>query len=440
MPSAPARSLPALLVAVLLVAGCLASPEAGDDVASDGAEGGSTAWLEALLPNEEDHDHFDRSQHLGRSTPNFEVIGFDSLETDHDGRTPGGYFCGDLATHDGRTLAVTHSFSGDVAFVVVDVTDPAQPTKIGEFVMENTQVWDLAITADQRYVLLATSPFGNLDDVPEGGVAVPPSAWPRMAWRDACTGTETPVKGPEASVPWHSGLVLVDIEDLAAMAVVDFVPAAGQGGHSIVVEDLGGDRIVFATVTNGAPANYYHILTVEETPLGGRLVSKSLYQTDHEALARGDVQGQIDDVRSLAINHDGSLQNHPITGQRLAYVADGDWGVTILDLADLTMPRVIARWDHAGEIANPYSGHFAHSILPIADLWDGRHYTFVSEECTSRPADTPTCLVYVLDTTDPTRPTLAGAYTDPVDAGAWSYPGFSPHYMAIHDRTLFLAH
>jgi len=418
------------LVFGLLLAGCLG---AGVDPAAtepDASHDAALAWVERALLNAEDHDHLDPAQHVGLSTPNFEVVGWDPLVTDHMGSQAGGYFCGDVETKDGRALAVVHSFTSDVAFVLIDVTDPAKPTKIGELVMEHTHVWDVAMTPDQRHVLLATSPYGDLDKALGANL---PARGGGVWFRDACTGTTRALAGPEAAAPYHSGVALVDITDPRAPAVTDFRPLPVAGGHSIVAQDVGGETIALVTANHPGAPNYYGFLEILDSPIGAKLDTRSVYHTDPVASAG-------DGLSSTWGNHDGYLQVHPVTGERLAYLADGNLGVAILDIEDTRMPRFVSRWDDAASIANTDFEHFAHSVLPIDTTWEGRHYTFVSEECAGRPTDTPSCLVYVLDTTDPAAPTLAGAWTIPVDLGGWAYPGFSPHYMAVIDRTLFVAH
>jgi hypothetical protein len=422
----------ALIVIAFLLPGCLSSlPEGLDPQPTETVF--AADWWERALPNGDDHDHYDRDHHRGLSTPNFEVLGWDPLATDYHGMSASGYFCGDLAEGDARTLAVVHSFTSNIAFVLIDVTDPMAIFKIGEFVMESTHVWDVTMMPDQRHVVLATSPIGHLD---EEGVPMLDMAPPGIWFRDACTGQERPVSALPAGLPFHSGVVLVDITTPAEPFVADFRPAPVDGGHSIVAQRVKGDEIILVTVSNPSRSDYYLFMTVTDTPVGAILELLSIHQTAPDS----PEQLPRDALGVFFANHDGYLQEHPVTGEALAFLADGSWGVTVLNIDDPRAPRVIGRWDEPGRIANPDQTHFAHSILPIEGTWDGRHYTFISEECGGRPAQTPTCLVYSLDTTDPTDPTLAGAWTLPHDVGGWSYPGFSPHYMALIERTLFISH
>src|SRR5207248_2280964 len=143
-----------------------------------------------------DHDHRDWKQHVGLSTPNFQELAYDPLATSHyQNKTAAGYFCGgEASTKDGRKLAVISSYDSDVAFVLVDVTDPMHPMKVGEYVLEGTTHYDVDITPDGQYVVIGSDPdinkvfgaipgnaLGTLDAAaPAGTHAVQPK------WRDAC--------------------------------------------------------------------------------------------------------------------------------------------------------------------------------------------------------------------------------------------------------------
>ena len=116
----------ALLVAAL-VAGCLSpqetpTDEVPPDVPAD--------WAALAVPFEV-HDHYDPLQHQGLSTDNFQELGWDPLVSGHYGRTAGGHLCGHSVDAGERRLGVVHGLGTDVAFVLVDVTDPPPPRPSG---------------------------------------------------------------------------------------------------------------------------------------------------------------------------------------------------------------------------------------------------------------------------------------------------------------------
>jgi hypothetical protein len=295
--------------------------------------------------------------------------------------------------------------------------------------MDQTHVYDLAITPDFRYVLLATSPLGSLDNVNKALAEGPPLL---ATFRDACTGEERPVYGPEAGLPFASGLVLVDISNPRAPNAIDFRMFPYLGGHSVSVSMVGNRPIILTSVANiPGQLSYYVFLEILETPAGGKLNLVSVYQ-DLPLSAQGQVE------MALVTNHDGTIHKHPITGEYIAYLSYGNWGLVLVNVDDPSNPRYLGRivpWDHVPK-ADPGSGYI-HEAVPIDEVWDGKHYTFVGDECGGHPVGTPTCLAYAIDTTDPTNPKIAGAWTLPHDVAWTAGLQFSLHYLGYYNKTLF---
>ncbi|HLE47478.1 MAG TPA: hypothetical protein VI818_04200 [Candidatus Thermoplasmatota archaeon] len=406
-----------LFAAALLIVGCL---EPGAETSAERAKrlgaapkaatvGFDPQWAELAVFEKSGHNHKDPSHHEGRTTANFEILGWDPLVTDHYGRTSGGHLCGDTAEKNGKRLAVIHSWVSDVAAILIDVTDAAKPTKLGEFVMPNAHVYDLGMTPDQRFILLATDAGGlgpNDDDM-----ATPLAA---PYFEDACTGERTILAGPEQDLPYQNGVVLVDIANPKAPKFADYLFLGG--GHSIQVKDLGGRT--FALVTSAT-------FSLIEVTAQGKLSPSSIFL---------DCGGT---TRKCSY-HDGALQIHPITKQRFAYVGDGT-SLAIFNINDPSQPKLVGRWQDWAKIGTKIVPTFVHEVLPMEVLWDGRHYTFIGEECGSRRANTPTCMVALLDTTDPTKITEVGGWTLPIDV-AWSGGFlFSLHYIGVSNRTLFVS-
>lgn len=431
-----------ICLALIFASGCLQN-QAGSDSANApqklGGKSGIAAsfsadWAELALPYGPEHDHNDRGQHQNLSTPNFEILGYNPLITDYHGATSGGYGCGTAQEKDGRRLAAVHSFGSDIAFILSDVTDAANPQKIGELTMDKTQVYDLALTPDLRFVLLATSPY---DTGPDGTVPGTEGETVNVMFRDSCTGEERPVKGPEQGIPMASGIVLVDIQNPRVPQIVDFRFFPITGGHSIRAKEFDGELLLLASVPNrNYPGSYYVFLDILEVPgAGPKLNILSTYRYLHPDMP-------IRQEWSSSGTHDAYMAKHPITGERLAYFAYGPNSLVIANIDDVTQPRVIAHWrgwDVFGDKAPPTADIYAHEALPMEEAWDGRHYTFFGEECIGHRAETPSCLVVILDTTDPSDPQFVGGWTLPVDVQWTQELDFSLHYLAVVNRTLFVA-
>lgn len=427
---------PLLLALVLVAAGCVA-PNDGTDDAEPGAPIGDASWPEDIIVFGEGHDHRDWSQHVNMSTPNFQSLGYDPLATEfYGGKSAGGYFCGGNATSaDGREIAVISSLDSDVAFVIVDVTDPAKPTKLGEYVIEGTIHYDVDVTDDGKYVVIGSDAdiFGALTDLPgvDGLLAdldVAPKA--RPIWRDACTGEEH-VAGPEEQVPLAPATLLIDISDPTTPTFVDAFPAPVFGPHSVSTATIDGTYYVTASITNLAqPVDYFQFFQIDELPTGAKLAHLSTWD------------GSMSNQGTASGGHvDAELAKHPVTGQMVAYLSNWDGGLVILDMNDPRVPSLLSYWLDA----QPEGGQ-VHSTKSIDGLWGDKHYIIAGQEFVARPVDRPSGWVWIIDDTDPANPIEVGRWTLPLDTEAEWAEGevccletWSTHYFDIVDRTLYVA-
>ncbi len=429
MQSLPTRRAPVILalVASLTAAGCLQGAEPGVDASTTGPLPPDFAldWALNAIPFGDGHDHADYAHHQNLSTPNFRVIGWNPLESDVLGTTPTGMGCGGIGTPDGeRRIAVVHTFSTDVAFVVADVTDPTNPVKLGEYVLENIHAWDATVTPDGRHVLIGAYPpvlkpgwspgppgtdvLGALDTV-----VVQPK------WRDACTGEER-AAGPEQSLPLAPAIIMVGISDPENPVLEDFVPQPILGPHSVSSALIDGTLYAMSSVTNLVhEASYYSFFEIVGTPTGGAVL---------EPLSTIEAPG----VASPALNGhvDVEMQKHPITGQVLAYLANWDEGLAVYDMTNPRVPMPVSTWKDGTRGA-------IHETMPFDVLWNGTHYTLIGQEV-GEPVDLPSGIVYILDTTDPANPVEVGRWTLPMKPKWDGGLQFSTHYLEVVNRTMFV--
>ncbi len=409
------------------LAGCL-TPD--DELPSTGELEFDPWWALNALPAGDDHDHHERDHHRDLSTPNFEVIGHDPLESPYYGTTPGGYMCGHVTeTPDGRRIAVTESRS-DVGFALADVTDPEDPQWLGELVMRTTYIYDLAVVPDGKHVVLATAHAKEDKLLPEplntNGL---PGGQDGLMWRSPCSPEETPVQAlsEEDEIPRPMSLILVNIEDPETPVIVDQHPMLGYG-HSVYPTLVDGEVLMLITTsrpeTNDVSA--YEFYALRETPLGDRLEPISVYKPPG------------DDTPVLGPRgHDGWIAEHPVDGRLLAYLAGGD-RFTILDISDPRQPMELGRWSDSGPGRDGYSGHL-HSVYPLPETKDGRHYTLLGPEFAGHPDAHPSGILWVLDTTDPTDVFEVGAWTLPHDVEWDGTYMFSNHYFMALEDTAFIS-
>jgi hypothetical protein len=451
------RSSLAFALLVLAAAGCLAAPSAVKPEAAGAAAALPPDWYAGALAHDAGHDHGDIAQHQNLSTPNFRLLGHDPLLMQYYAGKPGpGFGCGGWGTRsDGRRLEVVGTSSNDAPFVLVDVTDPAHPQKVGEFVAKGMGIYDADITPDAKYVVLA---FDQQTRVPVGvgegqslGQAPPPA--PALEFDGACGRVEVPLPDTVALAP---GIVLVDVTDPAHPTFTDWDPMPERNLHSVyaaridnvtwvVGSELGGPPRppAFPTSTSVHALGYFAFDQVQDTPLGTKLVRMSTYFTPPVTMG-GDPPVTVP-VRNG--HTDVSMAKHPKDGKTYAYLADWEGGVLVVDLSNPRLPQLVGQWTPPHPLTVYPNGDgdcyrsAIHEVLAAPDLWDGHHYVFAGQECPMK-TDTkaPGGSVFVLDDTDPSQLKLVGSWHLPEDTGVWTVPyQASPHYLALVDRTLLVS-
>lgn len=429
------------LLAAAGMAGCIGEePVESASVGNETARSGpnlTEEWPSKALPDSQRHDHNDPTHHQNLSTPNFQVTGYNPLTTDYHGATSGDYFCGGEGSRDGRQFVAVQSFATDVAFVMADVTDPSNPRMVGELALPNTKVWGMTMTEDARFVLLGTHPLERgPDESPsqEPAGAQTSQTGVQATWTDACGTTGNASEDP---LPYASGLVLVDVRDPAQPEVVDYVPQPLFGGHTVHARTIEDTTYVLAGVANQAhAASYVSFFTIETTPAGPSLVEYGEYASQWPD---DQTPNQQPPIRNGHI--DGWIQHHPKTGDLLAYLANWNGGIRVVELQGPGRIQEIGGWsDWDPDAGDAMVGNW-HTVLPASTTWNGSHYTFVGQEVPIRPTERPTGKILMLDTTDPTSPRPMARWTLPADVAWEEFLQFTTHYVELDEdeRRLFVA-
>ncbi len=430
------------LVALSLVglAGCLGSNSPGASSAPD--DGTSLSfdplWYEKALTGGDGHDHADFQAHAELSTPNFDILGWDPLITEY-GTSPGGVNCGDAAqTQDGRRIGAVQADDG-AGIVLSDLTDPAAPVFLGELYLTGTNIYDVAVTNDAEHLAIVTW-SADTDRVPmpawasqiQAGTGALPADAGRAESRnghgffiDACGGHHPVTSSVQDPIPRPVSVLLVDIADPASPVIVDQKPIQGLG-HGVFTTDIAGQEWVLTITENLMEGARFFTLfeIVQDESLGDRLDPVSVFQ---DALSP-------DHVVSAVGHSDGWLDLHPVTGEITGYFVAGT-KMLLVDYSDPRLPTLLGSWSDVPE--QLAADHNLHSIHTEDFLRGDRHYTFLGPE--NGPMDeTPTGVVWVIDTTDPTQPFEVAAWTLPYDVD-WSGASYSPHYLTVVNDTLFVA-
>lgn len=429
------RWMPVAFASLFLLSGCFGSG-GGDDEGTPATGAMDAGWAARAVTNrghDDRHDHADPTQHEGFTTPNFEVLGYDPLSTEYYRRPAGGSYCGSLAETEGRDIAVYHSFTTNVALVVVDVTDRANPELIGELVMPLTHVYDASLTSDGRYALLATTPRTAPPDVPPT-LAAPGLYRETPVFRDACGNSHA---GPEENLPFSGGVVLVDLSDPTQPTIADYDAQPVLGVHSISAETVDGTTYVAASTTNLVHgASYYTFYTLEQAPLA----SRPHLQPFGTFTAQYPAPEAIDPAIATELNGhvDATIQKHPLTGQVVAYLANWNGGLVTVELVGPGQVEPLGMWtDYTPPADSQMTGQW-HSVHPMAELRDGRHITLFGQEIGGRPTSRPTSLALLMDTTDPANIVPLARWTLPVDVQWDGGAMWSTHYLDMVGDTLFV--
>jgi LVIVD repeat len=439
--------LPTVLLALAAapaLAGCFtpAGP-AATPASTTAAPAMNATWYLKALAHDKDHDHKDVYQHMGASTPNFQLLGHDFLLTDaYKGAPAFGYGCGGTATRaDGHRFVVVNGFQNDLTFVLVDVTNATAPKKVGEFYAKGLGSYDADITPDGKYVVLA---FDGILRQPGGDGII---AQPELGFRSACTDERFALP----DLAFTNGIVLVDVTNPEKPAYADWDPSPGFNLHSVSTSSIDNVTWVVGSELGLTHATSYFVFdTIVDTPLGPKLVRQSTFDSPPATL------GDSPTVPITNGHTDVVMSKHPLDHKTYAYLADWEGGVVTLDMSVPQAPVPVAFWTPPGgspttDLTNPPPNGFfdsgpcyhnaVHEVLPAPVAWEGHHYIFAGQECPMKVDEkAPGGQVFVIDNTDPTAPKTVGEWHLPADTGVWTteYQA-SPHYLALVNRTLFIS-
>lgn len=359
---------PALMA--LLVAGCL-GPQAATNPAAPLPFTPDFDFSNVIVQG---HDHGDPALH--DAAYGLELVGFTSMMDAPGAYAPGGYL--ELAM--AGAWAFVSNNGPDRGFSIVDVSDPAAPRHVSDFVPAHGApvaaagggtYWDVSVTEDASLVILSAQ------------AAVVPGEAP-------------------------GGVYLVNVEDKTHPVQESFTPMIDNAA------------LLAGGVHNANPFVVDNKLYVAATSANGKT---HLYAVEGNAPSRR--------LRELSVvdgMHDSAVQKHPITNETLLYTAAG--GVFIWNVDDPAHPAQVAFVQDSDKLSS------YHETIPSNVLIEGRHYTVAATESMGPP--TPFTL---LDTTDPTDPIPVGQWILPLELDEPTRPyQYSGHNVDFDRGRIYIGH
>jgi hypothetical protein len=261
--------------------------------------------------------------------------------------------------------------------------------------------------------------------------------------------------GTDWGDPFESGVIIWDVGDPVNPKKLSQWDCGAVGGVHRFFYD-GGRYVHLSATCRGFKGFIYRILDIADptNPVeAGRWWMPDQWTAGYVPAppATGDPQ--------LALL-DGAVMHGPAYPKGdLAYVSWGGAGMVILDISDITLPRLVGQLRHHPPLAGKLSGARCHTVLPLSQrdyavmTTEGERYHYFSEEITRASGAQPLNIIGMVDISNPKDPTLISVFPYPEIPEGWPYKNFNeipgvgvgpfgphnihePHYHpALEDRT-----
>jgi len=206
---------------------------------------------------------------------------------------------------------------------------------------------------------------------------------------------------------WSAGLQVYDIADPARPEELSFLPTPGKGVHRMTFWER-----PYAWVTGSDEGWSDQFLIVVDLTDPGRPVEAGRWWLP--GMHTGGVETpDWDPARRFALHH--AL----VAGDR-AYCGWWDAGLVILDVSDVTRPRLVSRLDFGPEVSG--ATHTAHPL-------PGRDLLVVTDEAISDGRDGPQKQIRLVDVSDETAPRVVSLLPVPEGDFAARAGRFGPHNL-----------
>ena len=313
---------------------------------------------------------------------NIEFVGY----TDQAGRADG-IQC---MVHKGHAF-VSHVFSGGVS--IIDVRDPRHPTPVN-LLPTHKRSWSVHVqTANDLLLVIEEFNFYS--------VYVTETEY----YAHSIEGVHSSKFGKRGE-DYSAGMRVYDISDPAHPRAIGFMDVEGLGIHRIWWV---GDRYAYASALLDGYTDHVLIVIDMQDPTRPREVGRwalpGMWAAGGETMT---MPGRV-------------ALHHAVVEGDTAYASWRDGGLTLLDIADKTAPKLIAHTNWS-----PPFGGGTHSALPLID----RGLCIVADEAVGDIDEEPMKYTWVVDIRAPKNPVTIATFPTPSDRDYVAKGGhFGPHNL-----------
>lgn len=276
---------------------------------------------------------------------------------------------------------------GDSGLYIIDISNPATPTSAGNYDTPGI-AQDVTVAGNYAYVADMNSGMRIIDI---SNPAIPTETGFYVTYYPARGVT---IAGNYAYIARHGGLTIIDISNPAAPTEVGNCDTQGigfavtvAGSYAYLASEDGGLRIIdISNPVSPTEAGFY------DTPgfaLDVMVAGNYAYVADGSGGLRIiDISNPASPSETGSYNTEGDSNNVKVSGN-YAYVADGNLGLRIIDISNPTTPSEAGFYMTPGlAVDNTIAGNYAY----VADYANGLH---------------------IIDTSSPPTPIETGFYDTP---------------------------
>jgi hypothetical protein len=294
-----------------------------------------------------------------------------------------------IMVHKGHAY-IGHMFAD--GFTIVDVGDPRKPqTKQFVAAPPNTRAFHLQTHGD---LLLTVNS---------------PNIWVMQGYSDPNDYFKSSITDSftKRDKNFAAGLRVFDISKPAEPREIAFMPVDGLGLHRLWYV---GGRYAYASCHWQGFTDHVLAIIDMQNPERPEVVGRFWLPGMHTA--SGETPGWSGKRYAL---------HHAIVAGNLAYAAWRDGGLTVLDVADPTAPKLVVHRN-----TDPPFGGGTHSPLPLPD----RNLLVVADEPTSANCSEGPRYIWMFDIREPSNPVSIATFPQPAEADYCAKGGnFGPHNL-----------